>query len=161
MRFFPTVPHLSLAGPTDAERLSSLYEISWRDSGEDLDQRLVQEWMPQPGEVAAWLGGGFEIYRAQYQGELTGAVRCSFPISTCHLDRLVVAPSARGRGFGRMIVEHALDRARRAGVARVWTEASPQLGVALALFCGLGFQESARISYPPWSQSLVLLELPI
>ncbi|HVB78070.1 MAG TPA: GNAT family N-acetyltransferase [Candidatus Nitrosotalea sp.] len=161
MRFFHPVPHLSLAGSADAPALSRLYEESWLDSGDPLDAGLLDLMRPLPGEVAAWMRGGFEIYRAEYQGHLAGAVRCSFPTSTCHVDGLVVAPAQRRRGIGRQIAEHALDRARRAGVTRVWTEASPQLAAALALFHSLGFKESVRIDGPPFRQPLVLLEMSI
>jgi GNAT superfamily N-acetyltransferase len=68
---------------------------------------------------------------------------------------------SRRRGVGHLLVQHTIDRARRAGVTRVWAQVSPKLGPALAIFRDHGFRESARHQAAYWNELLLLLELPL
>ena len=161
MRFFRTVPRVLPAEPTETAVLADLYRLSWSGCERVLDPRLVRDQVPPPAEVQAWFRGGFEVFRVRAEGQLIGAVRCCFPTSTCHVDRLVVDPAARGRGVGRLLLEHAVGRARRAGVTRVWTQVTPKLEPAHELFRSTGFRESSRLQARYWGEELALLELPV
>jgi ribosomal protein S18 acetylase RimI-like enzyme len=161
MRFFRATPRVSLAVSSDAPALTELYRRAWADCAVRVDRRMIDDQVPSLEELRTWLAGGFEVYRASDEGRIAAAVRCSFPTSTCHLDRLAVDPDLRRRGLGQALVEHALNRARRAGVTRVWTQMTPKLEDAMALFRGLGFREAGRHLVGPWGESVVLLELPI
>ena len=157
MRFFRPLPRLGLAQPADAEDLARL----WAPPADLAGSRLGAELSPDPAEVAAWLRGGFEIHRASLDGRLVGAVRCCFPVSTCYVDRLAVAPGDTGRGFGRYLLEHAVSRARRAGVSRVWTSASPQFETAVRLLRDLDFTITARQRLAAGDEELLLFELTL
>lgn len=52
---------------------------------------------------------------------------------------LGVGPAGRGRGLGRVLVDHALDLGRQAGFARVAIRSSPQMTAAHRLYLSLGF----------------------
>jgi len=41
-------------------------------------------------------------------------------LPACLLEDLYVAPAARGRGIGRLLIEHLVERARSEGWARVY-----------------------------------------
>lgn len=161
MRFFRPVPRVLPAQPTEAAVLADLYRLAWSDCERFLDPRLIQEQIPSAAEVGAWFRGGFEVFRARHEGQLLGAVRCCFPSSTCYVDRLVVDPDVRGRGLGHLLLDHAIARARRAGVTRVWAQCTPRLSPALGLFRSFGFREAARLRVAYQSEEVVLLELPI
>jgi len=161
MRFFRPTPRVSLALSSEASALVELYRRAWAGCGEQLDNRMVEDQLPSLEEVRSWLGGGFEVYRSLQDSRVAGAIRCSFPTSTCHLDRLAVDPELRRRGFGQALVEHAVARAKRAGVTRVWTQASPKQEESMELFRGLGFREAGRHLPTYWGEPLLLLELPI
>lgn len=53
---------------------------------------------------------------------------------------LAVAPSARRRGVGRLLVEHVIELARARGRARVVMNSGPQMTGAHALYARLGFR---------------------
>ncbi|HLQ62778.1 MAG TPA: GNAT family N-acetyltransferase [Candidatus Acidoferrales bacterium] len=158
MRFRP-FPRIALAQPQDAPALARLYSRAWGALGSRLGEDLLEEQVPSADDVRAWLLGGFEVYRASFDGRLAGAVRCSFPTGACLLDRLAVAPEWVRRGVGRALAEHALSRARRAGMTRVWAQLSPALREANALFTELGFRELAKAPPGRWGEDLLLLEL--
>lgn len=161
MRLFRPVPRISLAQRADAAGLAELYRQAWSPFQGHVDERMIADQSPGEAEVESWFLGGFEIYRATLEGDLVGAVRCSFPTGTCLIDRLAVAPESRGRGFGKFLAEHAVSRAKRAGVSKVWLYASPKLETAVGLFDALGFRESGRIQAPYWGERAVLMEMNI
>ena len=158
MRFRPH-PRIALARPQDAPALAELYQQAWAALEPRLAADLLREQVPSADDVRAWFVGGFEVYSASFDGRLAGAVRCSFPTSACLLDRLAVTPEWSRRGVGRALAEHAVDRARRAGMTRVWAQLSPALSEALALFSDLGFRELAKAPPGRWGEDLRLLEL--
>ena len=85
----------------------------------------------------------------------------SFPTGSCQLDRLAVDPDQRRRGFGQVIAEHGVSRARRAGATRVWVQLSPKLQAADSLFRGLGFRDAGRFLARYWGEEMELLELAL
>ena len=161
MRLFRPVPRISLAQLGDAAGLADLYRLAWAPLRGRVDDRMIADQAPSEEEVSSWFRGGFEVYRATLDGQLVGAVRCSFPTGTCLMDRLAVLPESRGRGFGKFLAEHALSRAKRAGVSKVWLYASPKLETAVNLFDALGFRESGRIQAPYWGERAVLMEMTL
>ena len=146
---------------TEAAVLADLYHRAWRGCERVIDARLVADQAPAPADVDAWFMGGFEVFRVRHEGQLIGAVRCCFPSSTCVVDRLAVDPDARGRGVGQLLLEHAVGRARRAGVTRVWAQVCPKLEATYALFRSLGFRDTSRVRAACWGEDVVLMELPV
>ncbi len=161
MRFFRAASRVMPAQPGESESLAALYRIAWSGCERVVDGRMVEDQTPPAAEVLAWFRGGFEVFCVRHEAKLVGAVRCCFPTSACHVDRLAVDPAARCRGVGHLLLDHAIGRARRAGTTRVWTQVSPKLEAAHALYRSLGFRESARVRAPYWDEDLVLLELPV
>jgi ribosomal protein S18 acetylase RimI-like enzyme len=161
VRFFRPVPRVSLAQTADAQPLARLFAEVWHPWAGVLDQRFIDDQLVSPEDVGVWLTGGFELYRATHEGRLVGAVRLSFPTGTCLLDRLVVAPDSRRRGFGQILAEHSVSRAKRAGASRVWVLLSPRLEAAAGLFRSLGFRETSRFQADYWGEEVTLFELGV
>lgn len=82
--------------------------------------------------------GGFWI--AEIDGALAGTVAIRPKEGrTCELKRLYVSPSARGRGVGRALYEHAETFARSAGYERIWLDSSRKFVEARRLYEKNGF----------------------
>ena len=161
MRFFRSAPRVVPAQPADAAALAELYRRAWQGCERLLDPRLVAEETPSAGDVLAWLQGGFEVFRVRHEDDLLGAVRCCFPCGTCQVDRLAVCPEVRRRGVGHLLLAHAVGRARRAGVTRVWAQVSPKLEASCALYRSVGFRDTTTVRPDSLSEDLMLLELTI
>ena len=140
MRFFRPVPRVAAAGPDDVSDLAALLAVP-------------------PEEVAAWLRGGFEVYRATLDGRLVGCLRCAFPTGACVIDQLMVVAGDRGRGIGEYLAEHAISRARRAGASRAWIHVAVDNMAALALARKVGFREAQR--HRGGGGEVVLLEMTL
>ena len=161
MRLFRSQPRISLAGADQAAAIAGLYSRAWEELRGKLDERLIADQTPGSEEVAAWLKGGFEVFTATLDGVLVGVVRCSFPTGTCLVDRMAVDPDRTSQGIERALAEHAIARARRAGVTKVWVQATPKLEEMVNLYRPLGFRESAHLRAHYWGEVVSLMELPL
>jgi ribosomal protein S18 acetylase RimI-like enzyme len=161
MRLFRTQPRIVPANRSDAAAIATVYARAWEPCRGFLDDRLVSDLVATPEEVGAWFQGGFEIFSATLDGEIAGVVRCSFPTGTCLVDRIAVDPAKGGRGAGRSLIEHAVVRARRAGVSKIWVQVPTRLRVVFRLFRGVGFRECGNLRAHYWGEDIVLLELPV
>jgi putative acetyltransferase len=91
----------------------------------------------------------FDQPKAAYQvledGQLMGGAgiypTAGLPDGCCELVKLYLLPEARGRGLGKMLIEHCCDMARDFGYAHVYLESMPELGKAVGLYerCGFGY----------------------
>lgn len=78
------------------------------------------------------------------RGALLGAVALDeYSPSLVELVALAVDPSARGRGFGKQLIEAACELARRRGYAEIFA-----VSFADALFLDAGFERAALAAYP-------------
>jgi putative acetyltransferase len=69
-----------------------------------------------------------------------GAVRLNEP-GVAEIKRMYVAPEARGRGVGRLVLDELETVARQLGVERLVLETGPRQPEALALYRRAGFVE--------------------
>jgi GNAT superfamily N-acetyltransferase len=161
MRLFRSQPRISLAGIGESEAIAAIYRRSWEQLRGTIDERLIADHTPGADEIGAWLAGGFEVFTATLDGALVGVVRCSFPTGTCLVDRIAVEPERVSDGIGRALAEHAIARARRAGVTKVWVQAPRKLEDVIHLYHALGFRESAHLRAHYWGEDVILLELPL
>jgi len=81
----------------------------------------------------------------------------------CELQRIFVAPEARGRGLGRRLTEALVDRARETGTPLVRLDTGGPLVEAIALYAALGFREVPPYhdDYPELQPHLRFFELAL
>ncbi len=61
-----------------------------------------------------------------------------------HVLNVCVHPRQSGRGLGRLLMNHLIERARARRVETLFLEVRPSNGVAIALYRSLGFNEIGR-----------------
>lgn len=100
------------------------------------------------GTILTELTAGSSSILAEENGEAQGCVMIKPVGDDLYFGRLAVAPSARGRGLGRRLVQAVEAEAQRRGLAGV------RLGVRIALtenqrlFASLGYVEISREAHP-------------
>jgi putative acetyltransferase len=61
------------------------------------------------------------------------------PADTCELVKMYLHPNARGKGLGRQLIEHCLNRAKENGYEYCYLETMPELKQALKVYEQFGF----------------------
>jgi putative acetyltransferase len=85
-------------------------------------------------------GGSFDVL-IDASGEVVGTVGLArVSETTCELRKMYLARAARGQGWGRRLLEHALARAAALGFTRVVLETASVLRDAVALYERSGFR---------------------
>jgi putative acetyltransferase len=85
-------------------------------------------------------GGSFDVLIDE-SGTVVGTVALArVSETTCELRKMYLARSARGQGWGRRLLEHALVRAGELGFTRVVLETASVLREAIALYERSGFR---------------------
>ena len=72
--------------------------------------------------------GGCGIYPTQ-----------NLPEYTCELVKLYLAPAARGKGIGKLLLEKSIAAARSFGYKKIYLETMPELIVAIPMYENAGF----------------------
>lgn len=86
-------------------------------------------------------GGSFDVLISP-AGQILGTVGL-YPVSsdTCELRKMYLDQSVRGQGHGRVLLDHALARARALGFSRVTLETAEVLEKAIRLYEAYGFRQ--------------------
>jgi N-acetylglutamate synthase-like GNAT family acetyltransferase len=105
---------------------------------------------------------GMQFYVLEESGHVCGCVALE-PArpGVCYLGRLGVLPSHRSKGFGRMLVRHALTEAAKTGVTRV------EIGIIAAdsqlrdWYRQFGFEQTGTKEFPhlPFVVAFMAMEL--
>ena len=90
-----------------------------------------------PDEVTDGRGAFLIAYVADCPVGCGAVRRVDGPVA--EIKRMYVAPSARGRGVGRQILDALETEARRLGVTRLVLETGPRQPEAIALYARAGF----------------------
>jgi putative acetyltransferase len=80
--------------------------------------------------------------------------------SVCELRKMYLAAPARGLGFGRQMLEHALSRAQELGFARMVLETASVLHEAVALYERYGFRRYTPEHLAVRCDAAYFLDLP-
>lgn len=90
------------------------------------------------------VGADNECWVVERDSTIIGHGVLSHGAGEAHLLNVCIVRDRQGRGCGRRLVEHLLDRARERRSAVVYLEVRPSNRVALALYASVGFREVGR-----------------
>jgi GNAT superfamily N-acetyltransferase len=79
-----------------------------------------------------------------------------FTEETGEIKRLYVAPAARGRGLGRVLVERIVAEARQLGYRSLLLDTLPFMKEAQSLYLSMGFQPTTAYRFNPIAGSAFL-----
>lgn len=110
-------------------------------------QGFEAEMAGMPGEYAPPAGA---LLLAQEREAAVGCVAMRpFEDRICEMKRMYIRPEGRGRGLGRILSEAIIERACRAGYARMRLDTLPGMKTARVLYGSLGFRPIAPYRYNP------------
>jgi ribosomal protein S18 acetylase RimI-like enzyme len=76
---------------------------------------------------------------------------------TCEMKRLFLRPFARGKGYGRRMIDKLIEHARAIGYQRMVLDTLPgKMDAAIALYRELGFEEIPAYYYNPLEGAVYL-----
>jgi len=140
--------------PEHAGRYESLNRAWLVESG--LIEPADEPYLVQPNETIIDRGGAIVV--ALDGDEVVGT--CAIvphEVGEFELLKLAVAPSARGQGIGRQLIEACLDRARQLGAKRVDLLSSSKLGAAVRLYERTGFRHAPSPPRNPYATADVYM----
>ncbi|MDR3477932.1 MAG: ribosomal protein S18-alanine N-acetyltransferase [Gammaproteobacteria bacterium] len=121
----------------------------------DIPQALPIE---EATQIAPWSEVAFlRCFEAKYpgwviedQGQVVGFVLLSLAVGECHILNLCIHPKAQRRGFGRQLMEYALDWAKEQGAGIVYLEVRRSNLAAILLYQNMHFKQiGERKDYYP------------
>ncbi|RNF39177.1 GNAT family N-acetyltransferase [Planococcus salinus] len=115
-------------------------EVRLLEKGEGLPMKLLLEADTSEKLVNDYCGRG-SVYRATIDGELIGVyVLLPLSVETVEIKNIAVAESARGQGYGKKLIFHALAEAERLGFGKVEIGTGNSSFGQLALYQKCGFR---------------------
>lgn len=86
---------------------------------------------------------GSIYYVLDVEGEILGGAGIfpsdGLPEFTCELVKMYLRPKARGKGFGKTLIEACIDYARGTGYRNIYIETMPELKKAMRVYEKFGF----------------------
>jgi [ribosomal protein S18]-alanine N-acetyltransferase len=96
------------------------------------------------------LNSGYECWLIICVKKVIGHGIISIAAGESHMLNVCIHPDCQGHGFGKIMVEHLLARARKREAKRIYLEVRPSNVVAYKLYENMGFNEvGVRENYYP------------
>lgn len=123
---------------------AAVHPVMRRLTLDDLDRIMAIEVAAYPypwtrGIFSDCIQVGYDCWGLQAEGGLIGYCIQSHVAGESHLLNLCVSPEQQRRGFGRVLLDHALRRGRDFGCDRLFLEVRPSNEAAIALYLKYGF----------------------
>jgi predicted N-acetyltransferase YhbS len=144
-------PHIRLAEERDVPRVVELYrELTISDSQVEHSRNpSLADYLRVFAEIRA--DPRQKLFVAQVQGEVVGTIVLLEVPNLSHngtpwafLENLIVTERHRGRGLGRMLLEHAVGLARKSGCHMVELCSDVRRKEAHVLYVSMGFEAQAH-----------------
>ena len=126
------------------------FDPRWREDFATLNLEWLQRWFvvePFDREVLGnpehhiLADGGRILFAVDDEDRAVGTVALMHAGDGVYeLTKMAVAPGARGRGIGRLLMDEALRLYRSLGARELYLESSSKLAPALALYESVGFR---------------------
>jgi putative acetyltransferase len=104
------------------------------------------------------LAHGGEIFFVLEEGRAVGTCAMVKHEDSFELAKMAVAPSARGRGYGDLLIEHACAWARARGATRVGLLSNTILEPAIQLYRKHGFRTVRLGAHPDYERCNIEME---
>ncbi|MBQ4900256.1 GNAT family N-acetyltransferase [Paenibacillus sp. Marseille-P2973] len=90
---------------------------------------------------------GMRIYLAELNGQSIGKFHLQMTAEAGGIFGLGVLPEHRGQGFGRAILQQAIEKLQEADMKEIFLQVAAENAKALQLYKSCGFQETSTMDY--------------
>jgi putative acetyltransferase len=143
----------------DREAIENLVFSALREHGLKPDPAATDADLRDLEQTYFARGGSFDVLVNEAR-EIVGTIGLyRNSDSECELRKMYLAPSARGFGQGKRLLEHALGRARELGFQRVVLETAFVLRRAIELYESFGFKPYTPEHMSPRCERAYFLDL--
>lgn len=107
----------------------------------------VKSKLPDLPDVSSGLAediAAHTVFVAELDGRIAGCAIVSLTASSAHLMNIAVDPDAKGKGLGRLLIEHVEDFARTSGAGDLRLATHVGMPENVALYSHLGWSETSR-----------------
>ncbi len=114
--------------------------MNWLNS--EFDGQLTtrdKQSLNQPEQY--YLSHGGYIYFAKAQDKVVGTVALKLTKTGLEISKMAVLPEYQGKGIGRKLLLHSIQKARELQIGKIWLESNDKLTRAMTLYQHLGFSE--------------------
>lgn len=149
--------------------------VPFSDQYRDAFRKLNEEWITkyfkmeemdrislnQPKEYILDKGGYIAV--ALFNGEPVGVcalIPSKDPNYEFELAKMGVSPSVQGKGIGKLLGQHILEKGKSLGAKRIFLESNRKLTPALSLYKKLGFLE-IKGKQSPYERSDIQMEVTL
>lgn len=151
--------HIREWQPSDTPAIQSLVRDTLSEYGFDADPEHSEADIQDIRRAYFDAGGAFFVLIDDRE-ELAGTIGfIRIESGTCKLRKMYVARRHRGRGFGRLLLQHALTEVAKRGYQRVILETTKRMTEAVALYEATGFSRVDRVPDSPRCDTTYALRL--
>ena len=152
-------PHLRPARNEDTKAIVNLIFEVLDELGLEPDRTRLANAIKGFSETHLNKGGGFWVLESPGAGLIGTVALLRIDAQSVELQRMYLTPSARGQGWGRRLLEHALAAARHLRYQRVVLDTSEKMTTAVGLYRRHGFTPIERRD--EWSHCDLAFELTL
>ena len=145
------------AGAEELAEVESLIKAAYREFQPLMPAAVWERWMDNISETIHSPDGVLLV--AERQGRIEGAVKFYPDASQAHQGQwpagaglirlLAVSPASRGRGYGRLLTQTCLKRARELKIPTIFLYTGTFMAAARQLYEKLGFKRSREFDRDP------------
>ena len=140
--------------PSDLPRLKEITVEAF--DGVSIDQAMENTFGLINGQHWQWRKGRHldddvardpeSIFVAEEEGHILGCITAWMDreAGVGHIPNVALTPESRGKGYGRQLIEFALDHFREHGLTHARIETLAQNNIGNHLYASIGFREVAR-----------------
>jgi GNAT superfamily N-acetyltransferase len=151
---------IRLARPEDLEAVSAVNRAAYAEYAAFLEPERIARYLDNAGDVWSRLDES-DLLIAELDGEIVGsltyfapgprAAAQRWPAEWAGLRLLAVAPSARGLGIGRLLMEASIERARAEGAPVIALHTTEMMEIARNMYERMGFVRVPEYDWVPSS----------
>jgi ribosomal protein S18 acetylase RimI-like enzyme len=138
--------NIRLIDASEVEEVTKLAHLIWPDTFRDIlkpeQLQFMLEWMYNPKTLSSQIESGHQFFLLENKHNYIGYMGVEVAHSSSNLlkiHKLYLLPSQQGRGYGKLLIEHAISLAKSNGNSAITLNVN-RFNKSVKFYQALGFQ---------------------